>query len=377
MKKIPLFLIPAVILFNLPAWSQDNLIKDLDRTPDVIKKLLMSLPKKATGKDFYKALDYNRWNVYQASPTVKKELREYLKHGKSEAGVAFSAVALITFHDASNAIDILDKALDKSISNFTRWYLLNAAPYILSMGDVWYKGKGHLDNTALKFIKSVKEVSEKSIKQGIGSVHARGLLELYNTKKYPKNDYAELRLAQWHQSAYLVGTIDLKDYHLLEALIDYKQGSVYRNIVSSLNFETNRDFFAELRGKKKSEISAKIEIKTENKIKRWWENYKKKYPDGDWKPAVLSGFKEAGYDISLNKNSLKNSKELLRVLDSNQQIYIYNACRLLNHLYSKQFDVERIFLGKKYAFGPFDPSSNMKDLQKQIILYWKNKLNKK
>lgn len=370
-------LIIVSILVSASAYSETAPTKDLGTMPKVVKKLLMSLPESPTGKDFYASLDENLWDVYIESTDIKSELIEYIKHGKNEPAVAFSAVALITFRDPNAAISMIDRALDKNIANATRWYLLNAAPNVLSMGDVWYRGKGELDDDALDFIKHIKEQSETSVKKGIGNAHAQTLIKLYDEKKYPKDKNPELGLAKWHQSAYLIGTISLKDYELLEELIDHKQGAVYFNIITSLNYETNRDFVAELRGKKSEEITEELEVKIAGDIKNWWRRYAEKYPNGDWGPAVISGFKEAGYDINFDKNSSENTIELLRAIESNEPIYIYNACRVLNHIFKKQFDLERIFLGKKYALSPFDPSSKMKGLQKQLVTFWKNELNGK
>lgn len=365
-------LIPSIVIS-----AETNTPSKPLETPAIVQEFLSSLPDKPTGKQFYEALDEGLWKVYIAGPNINSELANYLKLAKSGPGLAFSAVALIPSHDPNNANLMADKALDVTVKSTTRWYLLNAAPYVLSMGDVWYVGNGDLDDKSRKFVKHIKELSQKSGKQSVGNSHARNLLSLYDEKKYPKDKNSEIGMAKWHLSAYLLGTMDLKDYELLNKLLDPKQGLVYVNIINALSYETNRDFISELRGKKRDQISKDQEMKVAETAKSWWKKYNTAYPSGNWVPAVISGFKEAGYHIDNTDKSKNNTSALMRALDSKNPIHVYNACRILNHIFNKQFDTERIFLGKKYALGPFDPSSKMEDLQKQLISYWKNELKDK
>ncbi len=79
--------------------------------------------------------------------------------------------------------------------------------------------------------------------------------------------------------------------------------------------------------------------------------------------------------VSFDFRSEETLKELNRALESDSDILRYNTCKVLNALYGTRFDLERIFLGKKYALGPFDPSGQMEAYEQRLIAYWKKRLD--
>lgn len=343
-------------------------------TPEVIRDALSSLPEQPTGEDFYRSLDQYLWEVYQADPDVEHRLERYLVEKERGPGIALSAIGLIPFRKPEHALLMADRALEEEITNFTRWYLINAAPYVLSMGDVWHRDGGVLDAKSRAFIERLQEMARKASELDVGTFHAQTLLELYDQERYPPGESGELGLARWHVSAYLIGTLDLQDYPLLEPIIDPAQGPVWMNLVEAVGYQANRDFVAHLRDKKRSEISREQEQQAAKEIKTWWKTYLKSHPDGDWRPAVASGFRKAGYSIRFEDDSQVNMDELVRALRSDNDIHVYNAARVLNDIHETRFDVERIFLGRKYAAGPFDPFRKMEKLQGDLVRYWESRV---
>src|SRR5262249_50675529 len=160
-------------------------------------------------------------------------------------GLGFAGLALIPFHDPSTVKPLIERALDRKISQATRWCFFNAAPYILAMGDVMYDGEGNLDRESTTFAKELIAEAESAAQGGLGRHHAKTLRKLYDENKAKRSQDPEFGLALWHQSAYLLGTLDLRDEAVLSLFLDPKHGDAFNNVMSALSFASNRDFLAD------------------------------------------------------------------------------------------------------------------------------------
>ena len=105
-------------------------------TPPIVEYFISSIPAQVTGQQFLAHVDRHVWQLYSDAATTKVQLVAYLRTGQDPRGLAFAALSLVQFHDPKDIDAIARRALDWKTSTFSRWYMLNAMPYILSMGDV-------------------------------------------------------------------------------------------------------------------------------------------------------------------------------------------------------------------------------------------------
>ncbi len=341
--------------------------------------LVKQFTAKVEPKQFLKQAKESLWQVYPEDDKCKQALVDYVARAKDGTGLAFAAIALIPFHDPATLSPMLTRASENAISPGTRFYILNAAPYVVSVGDAFYMGKGQLDNDTKETLTSLEKMAIESTKLGVGHYHATNLATIYKEALKPKNNDSEgLEMAIWHASAYLLGTLDLKDFDLLESTMDPRHWSVCSNVISALSFASNRDFFTELRHLKQEEGTGeharKIAEKASENAKVWWRNFLKGHSDGNWQAAVLDGFSQAGFNLDTDLHSPKTQKELLRAIDAPNPILCYNAYRLLNHIYGTHFDLESAFFAGKYAGSFLDPSEDQAKNEARLKHYWKQRL---
>ena len=231
-----------------------------------------------------------------------------------------------------------------------------------------------MDDDAKRYIALLRKIASLAASSSVGHAHAKRLAELYGESYDERVDIRELDLARWHQSAYLLGTLELRDHDLLAPLLTPANRNVFKNVANALSFATNRNFLQPLQAIESSELSMEFEQQVAKDIGTWWKNYLNAHPGGDWIPAVVSGFIEAGYKVTIDLRSAETQRELLRALDNDAKHIRYNACRLFNHIHGTTFDIERFFLSDKYALSPFDPSSKSWEYQRRVIDYWKRRL---
>jgi hypothetical protein len=297
-----------------------------------------------------------------------------VKHGKDGPELGFAGLGLIPFHDPATVRPMLERAMDPRTSPTTRWYFLNAAPYVLGMGDVMYTGEGKLDKEAREIAAAVMKFSDQASRVGLGHAHALELQKLLNAPASEKKD-DDYGLAVWHESAYLVGTLDLKDEALLAPGLNSEMATVFGNVINGLSFASNRDFAASLRSKGHNEVTPAMVQTVAKTAIEWWQEYLKTHPNGDSGDAIIAGFLEAGYTIEADRHSPHSLRELLRALDDERQVVRYNAYRLLNRIHGTHFDLDIIFFSGKYALSFLDPSGREKDNEKRLKQYWQQRLN--
>lgn len=327
-----------------------------------------------TAESFYPQAQESLWEVYPHGDSLKPALIDYVKGSADGPRLCFAGLALIAFHDAATVRPMLERAMDTHTSPGTRWCFLNAAPYILGMGDVMYLGEGQIDEDSNQLFHALMKDADAAAKSGIGHTHAQRLRELMvdapeATKKDP--DYP---LALWHESAYLLGTLDLRDERLLERGLTSPYRTVFQNTIEALGYAVNRDFLRELVKKQMDEVTPEMERATGKSADLWWQGYLRDHPDGDWHAAVMAGFLDAGYKIEKDYRSAQSQRELLRALDDGDPHIRYNACRLLNEIYQTHFDLDVAFLAGKYALSFLDPMPKQAANEARLKKYWQKRL---
>lgn len=344
-------------------------------TPDVVANFVKLVGEHPDAEVFYAKAMPALWEVYPHGEELKKALVAYVSSAPDGPGLGFAGLALIPFHDPTTLQPLLTRALDRKTSPATRWCLLNAVPYIAAMGDVMYMGEGALDKEARELISGLKEL-KKATETGFGHVHAETLRGLYDAgRRDPAMAKdSDFGLALWHTSAYVLGTLDLRDAEKLDVFLDPKQGDAFRNVIEALCFASNRDFLAALRGKAGNQVKPEQERAAAEAARAWWQAYRKEHPSGEWIPAAVSGFREAGYQVEDDLRSPKSAAELLRALAAESDVNQYNAARLLNHIYGTNFDLERIFFAGKYALSFLDPMSEEAQNKARLKNYWTKRL---
>lgn len=349
--------------------------------PEVVQEFLAALPAGAGHEEFRRISEEHVWDLYGRPDVSRKELERYIEKGPDGPGLAHAAVALIQFRDPTSAKVMLQKSLDAAVSAATRWYLLNAAPVVLSMGDVWYTGDGSLGEEEKEYARGLIQFAEEAADRGVGNAHASRLVQLYDPELEKEAaledpEMSELELLRWHTSAYLLGTMDARDYSLLEPLLTPDRGFVFRNLIAELSFSANRDFMAPLRGRIRDPGFDEEEAQLAAAARQWWSDYADRHPQGGWEAAARSGFALAGYELTSDLGSTKSRSELRRALDSQDALLIYNACRLLNQSYGTRFDLELFYHGLKYALGPFSPTDKLAEYQSRLLEHWKAVLDR-
>lgn len=360
----------ALTLLASPLLAQ----KPAPPPPQVVADFAREVGAHPSFEAFLAAAEEKLWVIYTLPPSTKGELLAYLASGDQGPGTGFAAIALIPFHDPASVPVMMRLALDPKTKAPTRWCLLNAAPYVLSMGDVMYMGEGKLDAEAREFANELSQLATKATSVGAGRQHARNLRELLDIKDPAVTRDSDYGLALWHASAYLGGTLDLRDLQVLTPAFDLKRHNLFANVMDALSFAANRDFLRDLKDKRDDQITPALEQAASAAAQQWWAAYLEQHPDGDWVPAALAGFKQAGFALSADLPA-NESGEVLRVLGSSDPILRYNAYRLLNRKHGTSFDLERIFFAGKYALSFLDPSGEAEAIEARLKEYWRQKLN--
>jgi hypothetical protein len=344
--------------------------------PGTVARFMKTIGPEPSGEVILNKVREQLWEVYLDDSSLKESLVAFLRSSQDSPGVAYAATALIPFHDPATVNPILERALDRRTSKTTRWYLLNAAPYILSIGDAIYEGDGALDEETKEFANGLLEYGNKASRSGLGHTHALMLRELYDHGKRHPVEEPDYGLALWHVSAYLLGTLDLKDEPILSVLLDPHQHNLFKNLMFALSFAGNRDFLTDLRTKESREVTPELEQKARLTALKWWQSWVKEHPTGDWLEAVLDGFREAGYKIASPTDSAANTTQILRAFNAESEIIRYNAYRLLNHIHGTHFDLQRIFFADKYALSFLDPIREKEQNIERLKAYWEKRLKR-
>ena len=361
------------LLASVPVFSQHD--APTGQTPDVLRDFSTSVGARPTGETVLKQARERLWQVYPRDERLKKELVDYVRVGADGPQLAFASIALIPFHDPKTVIPVMTRALDPKLSNMTRWYFMNAAPYILGMGDVMYMEDGALDKDTREEANEMIQLAKTAADSSLGHAHAASLKDLLKLENSAEGRDPDYGLAIWHQSAYLVGTLDLKDERLLEPAFDPKHRLVFVNSMEALSFMANHDFLSELKAKEAKNITPAMEHAAASAARDWWDKYLGEHPDGDWLAAAIKGMQDADYHLDGDIKAAQSQRELLRALDSSNPIIRYNAYRLLNRVYATNFDLDCAFFAGKYALSFLDPSGHEQEFEKRMKQYWISRLN--
>ena len=343
--------------------------------PPIVAQFLKAVGSEPSAEEYYSRAKDALWDVYPNDDSLKRALVEYVASAPDGPALGFAGLALIPFHDPNTIKPLLDRAMDRKISPATRYSFLNTAPYILSMGDAMYDGEGEIDQGTLEFAKALSAFSAQFSKSGIGHCHALELRRIYDKDRIRPNQNPDIGLILLHQSAYLVGTLDLRDRALLGIFLDPDHDAVFKNVIVALSFASNHDFVASLRDKDEKDITPELELSVARAARGWWEAYARDHQTGDWLDAVLSGFRESGFKIENDLKSPATTQELIKAMNSTNRITKYNAYRLLNHAYGTHFDLERVFLTGKYALSFLDPSGEREKNEQRLRVYWQKRLS--
>jgi hypothetical protein len=341
-------------------------------TPTVVTSFLERIGPRPTAEAYHEAAKDALWSVYPLGDSGKKPLVDYVSRERENPGIAFAAMALIAFHDPATVRSIVQRALDSSVTPSTRWYLLNAAPYVLAIGDAMYMGDGQLDSNSTEFARYMLALADSAVLHGLGRAHARNLRHVYDTADRTDSDYG---LAVWHLSAYLVGTLDLRDRQTLDVFMTAKDGRrTFANVMDALSFATGRDFLRDLRNKSGREITPRMEARTAEAARAWWRDYLAAHPDGDWRPATRESLARAGYALEADPRSAVSRAALRRAVEAPSPITRYAAYRMLNDTYGTNFDLQPIFMSGKYALSFLDPIEQKQAQETRLRTYWKTRL---
>jgi hypothetical protein len=373
---VSLFVYPATVAAQAGAARAST---QEAKVPPIVAEFLAGLQKGASPDVFFFRAKELLWSVYPHDDGLKDELAAYVRTAPDGPGLGFAGVALIPFHDPSTAKTLLERILDPQTSAPTRFCFLNAAPYILAMGDGIYTGPGKLDKEARRIANELLKFAELAAREGLGRAHAIALRKLFDTRKTDRTFVSVLTkerpygLNEQHLSAYLVGTLDLRDLETLAPLYSYRAFAL-PNLLSALSFAANRDFQAEILAAEPAQVTPEFLTTFSTRALDWWRDYLARHPSGDWLPAVVSGFREAGYDLDDDLQSRKSLAEILRAMESQSVVTRSNAYRLLNHVFTTHFDMERIFHADKYAFSFLEPTAE-KDSEARLKKYWLARLS--
>jgi hypothetical protein len=349
--------------------------------PRVVVEFVKSTGHQPDADVFYSRAKEALWSIYPHDETLKRELVAYVQSGPDGPGLGFAGIALIPFHDPATVKPLLDRALDPRTSPPTRWCFLNVAPYILAIGDGIYTGKGKLDGEARKIAADFHKFAAEASQLGLGRAHAAELRRLFDTRKPNRFFVSALTkkpgydLAELHFSAYVSGTLDLRDREVLAPLYAPETYAL-PNLMDALSFAANRDFRREILDADPAQITPPFLRKAAARALNWWKDYLELNPSGDWIPAVVGGFREQGYHLEEDLQSQKSLREILRAVESNSDVARYNAFRLLNHIFNTHFDLERICNSDKYALSFLEPNVDKDAAVRRLKSYWEGRLNK-
>lgn len=356
-----------VVIFPGTAGSQSKASAPV-KTPDVIVEFL-----KHDGFDnpdvFYARAKEMLWSVYPHDESLKNELVAYVKSAPDGPGLGFAGIALIPFHDPATVSALMNRVQDRRTSPATRWCFLNVAPYILAIGDNIYDEEGALGQEEREIARELTEFADEAARRGLGRAHAAQLRAFFDEGK----ENPDYELAVWHLSAYLIGTVDARDRESLVPLFTPHLRSL-PNLMLALSLASNRDFEREIHTADPSQITEEFLNQQAAKALDWWKGYLALNPSGDWMPGILSGFREAGYEIDADLSSEKSLQAILLAMESENRVTRYNAYRLLNHIFKTHFDLERIFNSDKYALSFLEPNTEKGQSEDRLKNYWRERL---
>jgi hypothetical protein len=335
----------------------------------VLVQFSKSVGKAPAAEPFYGQARESLWDVYPQGDALKAELVEFIKKAGDGPQLGFAGIALIPFHDPATVAPMLQRALDPRISATTRRCFLNAAPYVLGMGDAVYTGDGKLDKASQEFASRLLNFADQAARIGLGHIHANTLRVLLEQPPAARKS-ADYAAQVQRTSAYLQGTLDVRDPQLVAKALDSGNRMAFQNVMVALSFASNRDFYATLRGKRNDEITATMEHDVGSQALVWWQNYLDTHPGRGWDDAVISGFREAGYFVGQNLKSEQSQSELLRAMDDTNPIIRYNVYRVFNTLYGTHFDLDIAFFAEKYALSFMDPFSQKTANEARLKQFW-------
>jgi hypothetical protein len=314
---------------------------------------------------FFALVREHVWSVYADGVTVKADLLAYIETATG-AGLFYAAAGLLAFRDVDTAQTVARRAKDSSMVEADRWVLLYALPHIMAIGDVW-PHDGTLDE-AEEYMEHFDGLIMDMSRHGLGTAHAHRLVEydsIPDSERHPEHG-----LALWHMSAYLIGTLDLRDAPLLQRFVDPDYGVVFINIVNAMSLATGIDFFEPLRQHDYDEGRYDRERALAQHINTWWDDYLERYPDGAWQASAMESIRSAGYILPDAENGNDLIAQLSSALSDDNLVIRFTAARLLNDVCNTRFDLERIFLTSKYAITPFYSIGADEVDQQRLAEYW-------
>ncbi len=324
-----------------------------------------------SAQEYWEQAQESVWECYEPAAYDVDGLRSYVAAAPDNLGLAFAALCLISTHDPASASAMLDRAELDTLSPETRFYLLSSVPYVLRMGDVMYQGDGRLGPQTRDFIDRLRQTVDSAALVGTGTLHATRLRDLFDSRaEHAENP--DFGLALWHLSAYLLGSLDLRDREILAPMLDIELvgQAAFSNVMEALSLAANRDFLAELRPASGNEVTLELEVAAGAAARAWWESH-----DPTGTDAVLEGFVGAGFDVSAPLVSVENADELLRAAaQSEQHVIQYNALATLNEIFGASFDLERIMLHGKYGMSFFMPVDPHEQMVERVVEYWRGQI---
>jgi len=304
-----------------------------------------------------------------------------VKHGDEGPQLWFAGLVLIPFHDAATARPLLERALDRRTSPDIRGCFSRSVYRLLNGPPVKWYGEHddkELDPDSDEALQQVLKDADDATKSSIGHVQARVVQDYmeYWSKHSKDEDFGFFVEAFTQQTSKLGSFLDLRDEPLLEPALTFPANWVFASMMANLDYALNRDFLGKLMGKPVDDLTPKETERASKAADAWWQKYLREHPDGDWRPAVIAGFRDAGYKIEKDYGSSRSRQELLRALDDREPRIRYNAYRLLNEIYKTHFDLDLAFFGGSYDFAVVEiPRGNyMADNEARLKKYWQKRL---
>ena len=350
---------------------------ELSRLFDRLTQLTGEHPKE---DDVYGKADELLWDVFPYDDSLKLELVDYVKRGDEGPRLCFAGLALIPFHDAATARPILERAMDRRTSPAMRSCFSRAVYRLLGPPVKWY---GEHDDKELEpdsdeALQQVLKDADDATQSSIGHVQARAVQEYmeYWSKHDKDVDEGGFVEALTYQTSNLGRFLDLRDEPLLRPALTFPGHWVFASMMANLDYALNQDFLGKLKGKAIHDLTPKEMESVSHAADAWWQKYLREHPDGDWRPAVIAGFRDAGYKIEKDYGSSRSRQELLHALDDREPRIRYNAYRLLNEIYKTHFDLDLAFFGGSYDFagGERPRDNHMADNEARLKKYWRIRL---
>ena len=367
-------LLIAVCAWQGVVWGQAG---QLPRLFDRLTQMVGEHPKE---DDVYIKAEELLWDVFPQNDSLKLELVDFVKHGEEGPRLCFAGLALIPFHDPATARPILERAMDGHTSPAMRSCFSRAAYRLLNGPPVKWYGEHddkELDPDSDEALQQVLKDADDATRSSIGHLQAGVVQELMEfwSKHNKDNDYGDFVEAFTNQTSRLGSFLDLRDEPLLGPALTFPDGWVFDSMIANLDYAVNRDFLGKLVGTPTDEYTPETK-RAAQAADKWWQKYLREHPDGDWRPAVIAGFRDAGYKIEKDYGSSRSQQELLRALDDPTPRIRYNAYRLLNEIYNTHFDLDLAFFWGSYNFHSLEiPRDNHRaDNEARLKKYWQKRL---